>query len=825
MAFLNPFLLSALGLVAIPVILHLLLRPKPKQLIFPALRLIRERRKQNVRRFRLRHWWLLFLRMAAIGMIVFALTRPTLPAANYSFSRTELLTLITVTCAGIATYYLILNRWQRASLPRYVFEYRRTSLRTWSTAAVLLALALAVGWPYQRRIRAEIKSPPTTRQLDIPVAAVFLFDSSLSMEYQYEGRTRLQVAQQLALDHLSELPSGSRVAVSDNASDDSVSFHPTLAIAQQRIESLEVNAVAHPLGDRVRKAIVEQRDDRQRVVSEFGFSEDDDDQAAARQDRYLRRIYIFTDLARSAWSFTGSRILQGEISDFEGLRVYLIDVGVLEPQNLGITDISLSKQRVPVGGNLFVNATVTPRGMADRGTVAELLLADSAGNLAKREQRTVTFLGDVPQQVQFQLTDLSGPVEHGVIRLVSSDPLDVDDTRYFTVEVGDPFKVLVFARDYSSADNWLFALDPTESQKFDVEFRPYTQLDQPFGDADVVYLINVPEVSEESWHQLGHFVEAGGGLGVFLGSDDISADSYNRAQAQVFLPATLDVWMPQNSWRMSLGDTGHPMLRKFRDYADGVAILENDVHIYRFWKVVSAGDSTVVIRFTDVDESPALVERTFEDGRVVMFTSDVDRKPHPYRWNNFPSPSADVVWPFIAFAEQMTEHLAGSTEVVVNYIAGEEPFITLGARPEERTFLIREPGLVAQNPLSLAPGGGTLVIKDLDTLGSYDLFTSGERRELVAGFSLNAPAGESDFTRLLEDELDQLLGEETYYVARSIEELQGEIQASDIGQEMFPLMLVLVIACFCGEHFVANRFYDPEAEAAVENSKQSSQTA
>ena len=47
MAFLHPLLLSALGLMAIPIILHFLLRPKPKQLIFPALRLIRERRKRG----------------------------------------------------------------------------------------------------------------------------------------------------------------------------------------------------------------------------------------------------------------------------------------------------------------------------------------------------------------------------------------------------------------------------------------------------------------------------------------------------------------------------------------------------------------------------------------------------------------------------------------------------------------------------------------------------------------------------------------------------------------------------------------------------------
>ena len=86
MSLLNPAILIGLGLVAIPVILHLLLRQKPKKLIFPAMRLIENRRKQNVRRMSLRHIWLLLLRMLVIGVLVLAIARPSLPAADYGLS-------------------------------------------------------------------------------------------------------------------------------------------------------------------------------------------------------------------------------------------------------------------------------------------------------------------------------------------------------------------------------------------------------------------------------------------------------------------------------------------------------------------------------------------------------------------------------------------------------------------------------------------------------------------------------------------------------------------------------------------------------------------
>ena len=75
----NPQLLYFLALAAIPVILHFLLRAKPKKLVFPALRLIQMQRRANRRRMRLRHLLLLLLRIAVIGLIVIGLARPDGP--------------------------------------------------------------------------------------------------------------------------------------------------------------------------------------------------------------------------------------------------------------------------------------------------------------------------------------------------------------------------------------------------------------------------------------------------------------------------------------------------------------------------------------------------------------------------------------------------------------------------------------------------------------------------------------------------------------------------------------------------------------------------
>lgn len=79
MSLIHPGLLLGIVLAIIPVILHFLLRSKPKKLIFPALALLQRKKIQNSRRLKLRHFWLLLLRILVIVAIVLALTRPSLP--------------------------------------------------------------------------------------------------------------------------------------------------------------------------------------------------------------------------------------------------------------------------------------------------------------------------------------------------------------------------------------------------------------------------------------------------------------------------------------------------------------------------------------------------------------------------------------------------------------------------------------------------------------------------------------------------------------------------------------------------------------------------
>ena len=86
MAFVNPLLLLVgAGLISVPVILHLIMRQKPKPTPFPALRFVKERVETNQRRLRVRHWLLLLLRCLSVFLVAMAFAKPSSATNLFGF--------------------------------------------------------------------------------------------------------------------------------------------------------------------------------------------------------------------------------------------------------------------------------------------------------------------------------------------------------------------------------------------------------------------------------------------------------------------------------------------------------------------------------------------------------------------------------------------------------------------------------------------------------------------------------------------------------------------------------------------------------------------
>src|SRR5262245_63601626 len=78
MSFLAPLFFVGLGAIVVPILVHLIQRERKHVVHFPSLMFVRRIPYHSVRRRRIRHWFLLLMRIAALLLIIAAFARPFL---------------------------------------------------------------------------------------------------------------------------------------------------------------------------------------------------------------------------------------------------------------------------------------------------------------------------------------------------------------------------------------------------------------------------------------------------------------------------------------------------------------------------------------------------------------------------------------------------------------------------------------------------------------------------------------------------------------------------------------------------------------------------
>jgi hypothetical protein len=794
----HPLLLFGLALIAVPLILHLLMRAKPKKLLFPALRLIQNRKRTNTRRMRLRHLGLLLLRMLVIALAAVALARPAVPSADYAPQAADWVRLMVVAAGCSAVYFGLLAFWKRRGTAPHEFAYRRSMLRGAVVVAAFLGLMLLVAWPYQRRIAAAITQPTVTGDEFLPVAAVMLFDTSLSMGYRQENKTRLEIAQDIAVRQIGHMPRTSRVALCETSADGQIRFSSDLGGVSKRIAAVSAQVVNRPLDDRLLAALEAQGADHEQTRAGEGAA-----LAEAGREGILREVYVFTDLATSAWRKEGLPRLHETLEQMPSVNVYVIDVGVLAPTNVALTALTLSDQMLPAGSPLDLQVAVSATGVEPGDRVVELWIDGGADKLMKLDQTTVKIDPAAAATANFSRQAPAGPVVQGEVRLVSSDPLAFDDVRFFSVLVQPPSEILIVYEKSADAVYLLNVLAPPEiaaqgEARHKCKLIQASQLKtsdlSPFA---VVCLVDVADPQEAGWKAMENFASNGGGVAIFLGAN-VKHAAYLTAAAAAVFPGKLKGQVPfEGEVFLDLQNLSHPILKKFADWGGGLATVE----INRCWSVDPDLVAGAIASYTDPKHLPAIVERALGKGRVLALTTSIDRRGE---WNDLP-----LDWGFAPLTYETMRYLARSSQAQFNYTAGDDVILPLDSAQAVPAYLLHKPGL-QQLREDIPPGTTNLIVKGTDQLGNYRITGVDTDAKFERGFSVNPIADESRLDRLQKAELDSHLGPERYSIARDLESLQRNVKTGRLGREAFPLVVLLLLIAFVGESFVANRFYDKE---------------
>ncbi len=784
----NPILLVGAALVGLPVLLHLIMKQEPKRLPFPAFRFLKQKLKTNQRKLRLRHFVLLALRMLIIALFALTLYQPT-------------------------------------------FKSERLAI-----------------------------------QGEAPIATVIVVDTTPSMAYMQNGKTRLQEARERALELLNELPDKSPVAVLDTAEPGGV-WLPDVAAARRRLEELRETKGGQPVTGALAVAY--------QLLAKV-------DQETDAADPLGKFVAVFTDRTAASWDGTRTddlKKLRDAVPEPKPVHV-VVDFGAEAAANVGIVGAEMKPQVVPEGRATSARVTVSATG-SDR-PVDVTVLAKLAG-APKPQSRTVSVPPNQTRDLTFEFADLKTGLHQVEFALERPDNLAADNARFLTFKVGEAKRVLTVADDPDAA--WLWQQSHVAGDSFacivvtpdDIELnaarapvakyapdpkKPNDRVTDDLSTFDAVCLLSVrnPNRANDArpddgslWNRLRPYLRASGKLLIVPGSDTATDLAGYNGPATDLMPAALKQVLdarkltpappPQPApgwpeprdgrggvtWAFDEAALKHPMLalvETWRQQKLNLDVLQYPRVHRKFWDAEPVPGATAVVYYRDSADAkarrPAVLERAFLDdrdgnrpkGKVLLLTTRLDVMPADDPWHDYWE-QADSTW-FASFPYLLMRYLAGDTaDANFNFAAGAQVTV-----PVPRARVPREARVVLDGP----PGSGDDPVVKLgekqtevrlgpprtSVPGNYALSAAKPAGGFYwrDGFSTNAPPDEFNLAKVPVEDIEKLTDKDRVFAVDKNATLRDWLAVS-LGTplDLFPWLLLAVLALFVGEGLIANRFY------------------
>ena len=581
-----------------------------------------------------------------------------------------------------------------------------------------------------------------------PQSAVILLDVSMSMRYG----DHFERAKEEALEIIDRMGGGDELAL--------ISF----ADSAQQVRELDSDL------DTVRNLI--------EGIEEPGFGTTryypnlrlaDQLLETSRYDN--RAIYLVSD-----FQDTGMRNADEGWKLAPGVALTTIDVGSPESSNLVLTDVRSPEQLLEDAAEQQILARVRTTGSVylDQGEVSLSINGQMVDrvpvNLGERSEEVVSFTSEFEAEGTYV----------GEVR-VTGDEFEDDNSFFFTVDVLPKIRVLLVNGE--SSENWFddeghwfgLAVGGTANSPFALESVETSQLSAvSLRQHDVAVLLNVGDLNNTQAEAIAAYVEEGGSLLIAPG-DRVNPDLFNRQFAEI-TPALL-----QNQGALGRDDylviadydRRHPIMRPL--VGDWTARFQGH------WSLAPQAEADVLMQFDNTE--PALVERAFGAGSVMLFASSLDLE-----WNNLALQGL-----FLPFIHETLRHLVQTEVRQRAYQVGDN----IDLSSDDELVSVRD------------SFGEALTTNEIGILSAArpGILTA-SNGDLETRFAINIIAEESDFTRTAASSLyDAVINPDTSPIQSREVRTAQLVEELERPQRMWWWLLGLVMLLILAESTIANRTY------------------
>ena len=667
--------------------------------------------------------------------------------------------------------------------------------------------------------------------LGLPIASVraktdlvIVLDNSYSMAYQDVDGVRFEKAKTIATDILDTLRHGDSAAFILMSDSPKPVFRQLTPDIESVIAAINDTEVSYRTTN---------------VQPSFELAHE----ILAESVQLNKELYLISDFAQNGWE-NWSRL-----PNRSGARISLIPVTENEAHNISIEEIRPSNQLIGVNLLLQMNVTIANHSVAP---LAQHILTMF---IEGEKQKTVNFSAAADESLNTILTyNFSTPGTHTGYLMLAEDRLNIDNRRYFALDVIGEVRVLCVGEQ---TEYLKLALNPNNfvhlspvttnavpqntpenermtdgvmilpTQCTPTEFETF-----PLDDYDVIILADVPNISDQIRAQLQEFIRHGKSIIVFVSSHS-DPTSYNELSS-VWLPAEVGstrTWTPPE--QIGTYQKSHPIFDIFPN--EGLS-AQYAPQFYNGVVLQPTPESEVIARFAD--DTPFLVERIQGTSAVLLYNCGLlarqgaaatanDLLVNPYF---LPMLQQSVMYTAMASSNSLTwgGHVGDTYTAYYPRSAGGKASIGIMAVSSQQSAVDSQPerfvgdkvsaparqstdnrqsAINSQNTVVPIGEDGALRFQGTERPGIYQIEVqtrSGIQRDF---FAVNVDANEADLAQIPLEQAAARVGAQTT-VTEKTEALAAATDPYELrrhGREIWGELIILAVCLMMLESFLSNR--------------------
>ena len=535
--------------------------------------------------------------------------------------------------------------------------------------------------------------------------------------------------------------------------------------------------------------------------------------------------YFVTDAQENDWKDLSNQAKADLDAIGEASNLFLVPVKLFDGENLAVMKFGYSSGSLGPGGTArFTTEIKNFDSQPNGGSVATLLIdgqpesAQRLGTIDAGQTKVVSF---------FASLDLEGKAKLSVS--LSTDTLKQDNFRHTVVEAQKQVRILCVDGEPATSNNensseifWLAkALELKQAggsgpvSAIRINWRDLEA--ETFEDFDIIALANVSKVDQVSG-RLTEFVSEGGGLMIFAG-DLVEAESYNnnlRGQEVNLLPGEIiePLSFGEESstdeatggfWTLGPIQSGHVLARLAEKIPEEG---RNSARFQRYLKVEPDANATTILSLSESSQ-PLLLEKRVGDGTVLMFTTTADRA-----WSNL---AVQPLFPILM--QQAVTHMT-SRPGQNDFLVGDSPKLPVSGQEVGASVNLTAPDGSSRQVTLTEPNPGVAACPiEADDAG---FFTVEAEDSSTIALAVNVDPGESETRGIQVADLEQVVaGSKSRIIPREAKNLANEVKESRKGMEISRTLLILALAIFILQGFLAKLFTNRMTSESKSNLEES----